>query len=86
MIGKRLAISTFLPNSGFHLPSFNIFKYENHNVDSNHFTTWIDRTSSMIRKELGKIIQSVYLPQSMHLFVGKDAKVTLTLDNATWHN
>ena len=84
MIGKRLVISALLSNSGFHLPSLDIFECgENYNMNSNHFTTWIDRTSSIIRKELGKITQSVYLPQSMHPFLGKDATVTLILDNAT---
>ena len=87
VIGKRLAISALLSNSSFHLPSFDIFECdENHNMDSNHFTAWIDRTSSIIRKELGKIIQSVYLLQCIHPFLGKDAKVSLILDNAAWHN
>ncbi|CAF1609520.1 unnamed protein product, partial [Didymodactylos carnosus] len=68
--GKRLAISALLSNSGFHLPSVDIFECdENHSMDSNHFVAWIDRASHTIRKELGK-----------------DATVTLILDNATWHN
>ena len=87
MIGKRLAISALLSNSGFHMPSLDIFECdENHSMDSNHFTAWIDRTSSIIRKELGKITQSVYLLQCIHSFLGKDARVSLILDNATWHN
>jgi hypothetical protein len=28
----------------------------------------------------------VYLPHSIHPFLGKDATVNLILDNATWHN
>ena len=81
------AISALLSNSGFHLPSLDVFECdENHNKDSNHFIAWIDRTSSIIRKELGKIPLSVYLLQYIHPFLGKDAKVSLILDNAIWHN
>ena len=64
MIGKRLAISALLSNSGFHL----------------------HRTSPTVRKELAKRNHSAYLLHSMHPFLGKDATVTLILDNATWHN
>ena len=84
VIGKRLVISALLSNSNFHLSSLDIFECdEDHSMDANHFTTWIDRTSSIIRKELGKITQSVYLLQSMRPFLGKDASVSLILDNAT---
>jgi hypothetical protein len=87
VIGKRLAISALLSNSGFHLPSVDIFECdENHSMDSNHLVAWIDRTSHTIRKELGKTNHIAYLPHSMHPFLGKDAIVTLILDNATWHN
>jgi hypothetical protein len=87
IIGKRLAISALLSNSGFHLPSVDIFECdENHSMDSNHFVAWIDRTSHTIRKELGETNHIVYLPHSMHPFLGRDVTVTLILDNATWHN
>jgi hypothetical protein len=87
VIGKRLAISALLSNSDFHLPPSDIFEYDkNHSVDSNHFVAWIDRTSHTIRKELGKTNHIVYLPHSLHPFLGKDATVTVILDNATWHN
>jgi len=55
-------------------------------MDSNHFTAWIDRTFSIIRKEFGKTTHGIHLPHSIHSFLGKDATVTLILDNATWHN
>jgi len=55
-------------------------------MDSNHFIAWIDRTSSIIRKELDKTNHSIHLPHSIHSFLGKGATVTLILDNATWHN
>ena len=87
VIGKRLAISALLSNSGFHLPSLDIFECdENHSMGSNHFVAWIDRTSHTIRKELGKTNHILYLPHSMHPFLGKDATVALILDNARWHN
>ena len=84
MIEKSFAISTLLSNSIFHLPSLDSFECgENHNMDSNHFVTWIDRTFSVIQKELSKMTQSVHRPQSMHPFLGKDVRVSLILDNAT---
>ena len=43
LTGKRLAISALLSNSDFHLPSLDMFECdENHNMDSNRFTAWID--------------------------------------------
>ena len=55
MVGKRFTISAVLSNSGFHLSSLDIFECdENHNMDSNHFTTWIDRIFSIMRKEFGR--------------------------------
>ncbi|CAF2098836.1 unnamed protein product [Rotaria magnacalcarata] len=53
--GQKLVISALLSNSGFHLTSVDIFKCdENHSMNSNHFVRWIDQTSSILRKQLGK--------------------------------
>jgi len=55
VIGKRIVISALLSDAGFHRPSLDIFECdENHSMDSNHFIAWIDRTSAILRKELGK--------------------------------
>jgi hypothetical protein len=62
IIGKRLAISTLLNESGFHEETIGIFECdEHHNMDLRHFLTWIDRTASLLRKELGNIISNIFL-------------------------
>ncbi len=56
IIGKRLAISALLSESGFHKETIDMFEYdENHSVDTTHFLNWIDRTASRLREELGNI-------------------------------
>ncbi|CAF4227702.1 unnamed protein product [Rotaria sordida] len=40
-------------NSGFHKSSIDIFETtEENRMDSSHFLGWIDRTASLLRKEL----------------------------------
>ena len=52
-LGTRLVISALMTNSGFHVPSIDIFECdEDHSMNSNHFVRWIDRTSSLLRKQL----------------------------------
>ncbi|CAF3202178.1 unnamed protein product [Rotaria sp. Silwood2] len=83
--GKRLAISALMGQSGFHASSIDIFECnEDHNMNSTHFLTWIDRTASLLRKELSKICFLLFPPLS--LILEKDAKIVLVIDNATWHN
>jgi hypothetical protein len=52
--GKRLAISALLSESGFHKQTIDMFECdENHSMDTRHFLDWIERTASLLRKELG---------------------------------
>ncbi|CAF4121195.1 unnamed protein product [Rotaria sp. Silwood2] len=83
--GKRLAISALMGPSGFHASSIDIFECnEDYNMNSAHFLTWIDRTASLLRKELGKI--SLLSFSLLFLGLGKGTKMILVIDNATWHS
>ncbi len=53
-------------------------------MNANHFLTWIDRTASCLRKELGNIHAVFSFLDFIN--VGKNTKIALVLDNATWHN
>ena len=65
IIGKRVVISALISNSGFHLPSIDIFECdEDHSMDSKHFVMWVDRTSSLLRKQLGNIPLILHFPFS----------------------
>ncbi|CAF3356720.1 unnamed protein product [Rotaria sp. Silwood2] len=82
---KRLAISALMGPSGFHASSIDIFECnEDHNMNSAHFLTWIDRTTSLLRKELGKI--SLLSFSLLFLGLEKGTKIILVIDNATWHS
>ncbi|CAF1111372.1 unnamed protein product [Rotaria sordida] len=49
-------------NSGFHKSSIDIFETtEENRMDSSHFLGWIDRTASLLRKELGKYTKIVFV-------------------------
>ncbi|CAF4726084.1 unnamed protein product, partial [Rotaria sp. Silwood2] len=68
--GKRLTISALMGPSDFHASSIDIFECnEDHNMNSAHFLIWIDRTASLLRKELGKI--SLLSFSSLFLGLGK---------------
>ncbi|CAF4614959.1 unnamed protein product, partial [Rotaria sp. Silwood2] len=83
--GKRLAISASMGPSDFHASSIDIFECnEDHNMYSAHFLTWIDRTASLLRKELAKI--SLLSFSLLFLDLGKGTKIILVIDNATWHS
>ncbi len=59
-LGTRLAISALISENRFHLPSVDIFKCDqDHSMDTNHFTDWISRTSSLLRQEHGNIALSL---------------------------
>ncbi|CAF3290193.1 unnamed protein product [Rotaria sp. Silwood2] len=84
-VGKRLAISASMGPSDFHASSIDIFECnEDHNMYSAHFLTWIDRTASLLRKELAKI--SLLSFSLLFLDLGKGTKIILVIDNATWHS
>ncbi|CAF4748275.1 unnamed protein product, partial [Rotaria sp. Silwood2] len=71
--------------SGFHASSIDIFECnEDHNMNSAHFLIWIDRTASLLRKELGNI--SLLSFSLLFLGLGKGTKIILVIDNATWHS
>ncbi|CAF4344335.1 unnamed protein product, partial [Rotaria sordida] len=60
--GSRLVISALMGNSGFHKSSIDIFETtEENRMDSSHFLGWIDRTASLLRKELGKYTKIVFV-------------------------
>ncbi|CAF1317437.1 unnamed protein product, partial [Rotaria sp. Silwood1] len=83
--GKRLAISALMSPSGFHASSIDIFECnEDHNMNSAHFLIWIDRTASLLRKELGNI--SLLSFSLLFFGLGKGTKIILVIDNATWHS
>ena len=80
-----LSISALWTDSSFHLPAVDIFEYDqNHNMDSEHFLNWIERTLSLLRRQLDKSICSIksFLYQN-DVSAGPDAKVVILLDNAT---
>jgi hypothetical protein len=53
--GTRLAISALISPSGFHLPTVDVFKCDvDHNMCSDHFVQWIERTCFILREEHGK--------------------------------
>lgn len=55
VIGKRIVISALMSDTGFHLPTLDIFECdENHSMDSDHFIAWIDRTAAILQKEHGR--------------------------------
>ena len=57
-LGKRLTISALLTDTGFHLSSIDIFESDqNHNTDSERFLSRIERTSSHLRRHLGRSIR-----------------------------
>ncbi|CAF4216022.1 unnamed protein product, partial [Rotaria sordida] len=58
----RLVISALMGNSGFHKSSIDIFETtEENRMDSSQFLGWIDRTASLLRKELGKYTKIVFV-------------------------
>ncbi|CAF4113132.1 unnamed protein product [Rotaria sordida] len=60
--GSRLVFSALMGNSGFHKSSIDIFETtEENRMDSSHFLGWIDRTASLLRKELGKYTKIVFV-------------------------
>ncbi len=57
---KRLAIFALLSESGFHKQTIEMFECdENHRMDAKYFLGWIDRTTSLLREELGSIIPNL---------------------------
>jgi hypothetical protein len=86
-LGKRIAISALLSDSGFHLPSIDIFESDqNHNMDSERFLNWIEQTSCRLRRQLGNSFHPNKVVKINDLSIGPSAKVVIVLDNATWHN
>ncbi|CAF4629359.1 unnamed protein product, partial [Rotaria sp. Silwood2] len=52
--GSRLAISALISPNGFHLSTVDVFKCDSdHNMCSDHFVQWIERTCFILRQEHG---------------------------------
>lgn len=88
LLGTRIAISAIISENAFHLPTVDIFKCEqDHNMDGNHFVEWISRTSSLLRQEHGNIRFPVSAKSNNPMkIVGASTKISIIIDNATWHN
>jgi len=88
LLGTRIAISALISENAFHLPTVDIFKCEqDHNMDGKHFVEWISTTSSLLRQEHGNVrfLVSAKSNDSTKI-VGASAKISIIIDNATWHN
>jgi len=85
--GTRLAISALISPSGFHLPTIDIFKCDaDHNMCSDHFVKWIEKTCFILRQEHGTFFEKKNSQLAIFLRIGDTCRICLILDNATWHN